>query len=249
MIIDSHVHLKHGDAQRTEYSASEIVRTMDAVGIERSIVFAMSTTTLRSIEMAQAAVRAYPDRLIPYVYALPSYRRAVLEELDEAISDLGFRGIKLHAGECTLAEYIVNPVIELAGRLGVPCLIDCAGRHSAIERMAKQYPKTRIIVAHMGKYLCREEALIDRFITLAEAYGNVYLDLSGVVIPSKIEEAVARVGADRLVFGTDGPHKAPNTVGFARAELDKIESLALDSTDAQAILGGTIAGLLKRKRR
>jgi len=52
MIIDSHVHLKHGDAQRTEYSAEAIVRTMDAVGIDQSIVFAMSTTTRRSIEMA-----------------------------------------------------------------------------------------------------------------------------------------------------------------------------------------------------
>ena len=45
MIIDSHVHLKHGDAQKTEYSAETIVKTMDAVGIDQSVVFAMSTTT------------------------------------------------------------------------------------------------------------------------------------------------------------------------------------------------------------
>lgn len=34
MIIDSHVHLKHGDVQRMEYSAKTIVRTMDEVGID-----------------------------------------------------------------------------------------------------------------------------------------------------------------------------------------------------------------------
>ena len=49
MIVDSHVHLKHGDAERTEYTADEIVATMDAAAIDRSVVFAMSTTTLRSI--------------------------------------------------------------------------------------------------------------------------------------------------------------------------------------------------------
>ena len=66
MIIDSHVHLKHGDAERTEYAPDEIVRVMDAVGIDKSVVFAMSTTTARSVEMAEAAVARFPDRLIPY---------------------------------------------------------------------------------------------------------------------------------------------------------------------------------------
>ena len=60
MIIDSHVHLKHGDAQKTEYSAETIVETMDAVGIDKSIVFAMSTTASRSIEMAKEAIGKFP---------------------------------------------------------------------------------------------------------------------------------------------------------------------------------------------
>jgi predicted TIM-barrel fold metal-dependent hydrolase len=244
MIIDSHVHLKHGDAQKTEYSAQEIVRVMDATGIDRSIVFAMSTTTRRSVEMAQQAVIRYPQRLIPYAYALPSYERATLRELDQAITELGFRGIKIHAGECSLAEYVVDPVIELAGHRGVPCLIDCLGRDWPIARMAHKYPETRIIVAHLGKYLCEDEALIDRFIHLAEQHDSLLLDLSGVVLTHKVPEAVARLGSDRLLFGTDGPHQAPDTVGFARAALGQIRGLGLDPADESAILGGTIARLL-----
>lgn len=244
MIMDSHVHLKHGDAQRTEYSAETIVRTMDAVGIDKSVVFAMSTTTRRSIEMAQKAAQEFPHRLIPYVYALPSYERAVLEELEEAISKLGFRGIKLHVGECTLAGYVTDPVTELAGRYGVPCLIDCAGRVDAVKRMAETFPRTKIIIAHLGRYLCRDEALIDRFIGLAEEYFNLFLDVSGVVIAHKIEEAVDRVGSHRVIFGTDGPHEAPDTTGYARAELGKIRSIGLGLEDKEAILGGTLARLL-----
>jgi predicted TIM-barrel fold metal-dependent hydrolase len=244
MIIDSHVHLKHGDAQKTEYSASSIVRTMDAVGIDRSVVFAMSTTARRSIEMARQAVDRYPQRLIPYAYALPSYERAVLDELDRALTAFGFRGIKIHAGECSLADYIVDPVIALAGRRGVPCLIDCLGRDGPIERMARKYPQTAIIVAHLGRYLCEDEALIERFLRLAETHDSLILDLSGVVLPHKILEAVARVGADRLVFGTDGPHGAPDTAGYARAALEQIRALGLAPADEGAILGGTIARLL-----
>lgn len=245
MIIDSHVHLKHRDAAKTEYSADEIVRTMDAVGIDRSVVFAMSTTTRRSIEMALDAVRQYPRRLIPYVYALPSYERLVIEELEHALGELGFRGIKVHVGECSLAEYVIDPVLALAARHGAPCLIDCRGHHWALERMARDHPQCTLIVAHLGKYLCQDESLIDRFIGLAEQYPNMVLDLSGVVLPLKIVDAVARVGAGRCVFGTDGPHLAPDTAGYARAALDQIRGLGLDLEDERAVLGGTIARLLE----
>jgi predicted TIM-barrel fold metal-dependent hydrolase len=245
MIIDAHVHLKHGDAQKTEYSAETIVETMDAAGIAKSVVFAMSTTTRRSIEMARAAVEKSPDRLIPYAYALPSYERPVLKELEEAITRLSFRGIKLHVGECTLAEYVTDPVMELAGHLGVPCLIDCGGRDSAIEQIATRFPRTNIIVAHFGRYLCRDEAILERFIRLAEAYARIYLDASGVVIPGKIAEAVRRIGAHRVIFGTDGPQKPPDTKAFARSELDRIRSLKLSPDEENMVLGGAIAALLK----
>jgi predicted TIM-barrel fold metal-dependent hydrolase len=244
MIVDSHVHLKHGDAAKTEYTAGEIVRTMDVVGIDRSVVFAMSTTTRRSIEMALDAVRHYPGRLIPYAYALPSYERPVIQELEHALSDLGFRGIKIHVGECSLEPYVIDSVLALAARYGAPCLIDCSGRDPAIERMAPAHPHCTLIVAHLGKYLSEDEALIDRFIGLAERFPNIVLDLSGVVLTHKISDAVDRVGAGRCVFGTDGPHLAPDTVGYARAALAQIHDLGLSPDDEGAVLGGTIGALL-----
>lgn len=244
MIIDSHCHLKHGDAQKTEYSAETIVKIMDSVGIDKSVVFAMSTTTSHSIEMAKEAVDKFPDRLIPYVYALPSYSDIVLNQLEQAISILGFRGIKIHAGECTLAEYVIDPVIDLAGKSGVPCLIDCLGRYEAIDRIAEKFSQTKIIVAHFGQYLCTDESLIERFIRLAEKYDNVLLDTSGVIIAGKIKEAVKRIGAGRVIFGIDGPHESPDLITFARVEIDKIRMLNLDPQDETAILGRNVAELL-----
>ncbi|MEM1602235.1 MAG: amidohydrolase family protein [Candidatus Bathyarchaeia archaeon] len=244
MIVDAHVHLKHGDVYRTEYSPETIVETMNGAGIDLSIVFAISTTTRRSIEMALEARRKFPERLIPFVYALPSYERPVIEELRYAIVDLGFKGIKIHAGECSLAEYIIDPVISLAENLKVPCLIDCVGRHLDIKRIAECFPNAKIIVAHFGKYLCEDEGLIDKFISLAEAHENIYLDTSGVLLTHKIREAAEKVGSNRIVFGTDGPQREPDTVSFTIKEVRKIKSLNLKTEDEENILGRTILEIL-----
>ena len=244
IVVDSHVHLKHGDAARTEYPLEVIIRTMDEVGIQKSVVFAMSTTTKRSIEMAEAVVKKYPDRLIPYVYALPNYERPVLREIEDAVARRGFRGIKIHVGECTLAEYVVDPVLKLAGKHGVPCLIDLGGRYADAQRIVQAFPGTKVIIAHMGRYLCTDSRLIDQFIGLAEKHENAVLDVSGVVLVPKVEEAVRRIGSRRLLWGTDGPDRKPDTVTFARRELDKIRQLSLSEADKANILGKNILKLL-----
>lgn len=244
-VVDCHVHLKHGDVAGTEYSPEAIIEIMDRVKIDQSVVFAMSTTTRHSVEMAEAAVKKYPQRLIPFVYALPSYERPVVKELEEAISERKFRGIKLHAGECKLAEYIVDPVLALAGNLQVPCLIDCGGNLAAARRMAEGFPKTVLIFAHMGRYLSTDKGLVDQFIRMAEEFGNVVLDVSGVVLAEMISEAVRRIGSARLAWGTDGPHPKPDLAAFARNELDKIRQLELSPDDTRNLLGGTILRLLR----
>ena len=204
LVIDSHAHLKHGDAAKTEYSAKAIVEVMDATGIDRSIVFAMSTTTRRSIEMGEAAVEQFPDRLIPYVYALPSYERPVIQELDDALRGKRFRGIKIHAGECRLREYIIDPVFKLAAKHGAACLVDATGDARVARRLAVSFPETTFLFAHMGAYMSRNRDMVDAFIRLAEEFDNVLLDTSAVALVYKMEEGgregrrrEARVGYGR----------------------------------------------------
>jgi predicted TIM-barrel fold metal-dependent hydrolase len=247
-VIDSHVHLKHGDAARTEFPARVIVEVMNQAGIDQSIVFAMCTTTKRSIEMAEHAVAEYPDRLIPYAYALPHYERPVIKELESALAGRLFRGIKVHAGECTLAEYIIDPVLKLAGRFDVPCLIDAAGNHAAAQRLARTFPENHLIFAHMGAYGTKNAKLVDSFIRLAEEHRRVRLDLSGVALEAKIGEAVRRLGAGKLVWGTDGPYAHPDLVTFARDELEKVRRLPISQAEKDDILGGNIARLVKVAR-
>jgi predicted TIM-barrel fold metal-dependent hydrolase len=243
MIIDSHVHLKHGDTAATECPAETIVQVMDAVGIDRSVVFAMSTDTRRSIEMAVDAVAQYPDRLIPYAYALPHYERPVIEELAEAIR-AGFRGVKLHIGECRLTSHLADPVFRLAGETGVPCLVDFGGDLATAERLATDFPETKLIIAHFGRYLCTDPALLRSCVALAERRSNVWLDASGVVVPWIIAEGVGRLGAGRILWGSDGPHVMPDLFTFALAPIRQIKALGLNPEDEAMILGGTAEKLL-----
>lgn len=254
-IIDSHCHLKHGDREKIEYTPEVIVEIMDKVGIDRSIVFAMSTTTKDSIVRAEAAVKKFPDRLIPYVYALPNYERSALKEIEDVLDKGLFRGIKIHKGECTLAEYVIDPVLKVAGKYKVPCLIDLGGDLETATRMARSFPGTTFIIAHMGRYLSKDQKLLDSFITLAENFPNVFLDLSGVIVPEKVVEAVKRIGSIRLFWGIDGPHPFPELVEHAqylpdlitnaRTELNRITQLNLSAEDESNILGQSITRLLR----
>ncbi|WP_437200944.1 amidohydrolase family protein [Planctomicrobium sp. SH664] len=243
-IIDCHVHLKHGDIAGTEWQAGQIVELLDQTGIDKAIVFAMKTTTARSIEMAAAAVKEYPDRLIPFLYGLPSYEGPVLQQVEQAVTEQGFRGIKIHVGECSLAEYIIDPLLRLAGTFPIPCLIDVSGNSTTAARMARSFPNTPLWFAHMGKYNSTNATQIDEFIRVAKDHDNVWLDLSAVGLPEKIEEAADLLGAERLLWGTDGPYKHPTTVEYVQSEMNKVLKSKLSQSQQDLILGGNVRRLL-----
>ena len=186
--------------KRPSTRAEAIVRAMDGAGIGKSVVFAMATTTERSTQMVRDAIRQFPDRLVPYAYALPRYDRAVLPELEQALAEFGCKGIKLHLGECTVESYVADSVFDLAARYQAPCLIDFGGRLELCASVVAAYPQTTIIICHLGRYLSTDEAQTDAFIRVAEEHPNALLDASGVVLLGKIEEAAQRVGAERILW-------------------------------------------------
>ncbi len=218
---------------------------MDQAGIDKTVVFAMCASSSRAIEMAHEAHTIFPDRLIPYAYALPHIAESAIQHVERAVSDLGFPGIKIHGGEARLAEYIIDPIFELAAHHKVPCLVDFVGRVEDAQRIAETFPQTTIIVAHFGQYLSTNRNLIDSFINLAEKHENIILDTSGVVLSWKISKAIQRIGSERITFGIDGPHPYPTLITYAKEEIEKIQSLPISDTDKQNLFWNTIARLLK----
>ena len=247
MICDSHCHLKHGNVARTEYAPEKIVEIMDEAGIEKSVVFAMSTTSERATDLAHEAAQKFPDRLIPYAYAQPHIADSAILHIERGVRDLGFRGIKMHVGEVSLTDYIIDPVFELASGYGVPCLVDFGGRMDAARRILKSFPTTTIIMAHFGRYLSTDRGMVESQIALAAEHENAVLDTSGVLLPWAVPEAVRKVGSERMVFAVDGPYPYAHTteVEFATVEIERIRSLPISDADKENIFWNTIARILK----
>lgn len=234
MIVDCHVHLKGGDVDRTESGPGRIVGVMDAAGIDRAVVFAMCETTRAATERVAAALAEFPDRLIGFAYAIAGFDTNVVDDLKEAV-DRGCRGIKLHAGETSLRPWVVDPLFAFAADSSVPILLDAKGDYSNVERLSREFPATNLICAHLGNM---SEPNTRRIIDLAKDRANLFLDTSYVRMTQYIGRAIETAGADKVLFGSDGPDVN------VKVELFKIRVLELAGADEQLVLGGNVLRLV-----
>lgn len=240
MIIDAHVHIKGGDVYRREFPPELIVKQMDEAGIDKSIVFSICLPSRESNDLTLKAVNKFPHRLIGFAHVLPQEGGIAVIELERAVKELGFKGLKLHAGEFT-QEYgftakLLEPVLEKAVKLGIPVLLDPIGKFDPIVEIVNMFSELKLIVAHMGSH--NNEIIVSKFIGLARKCENLYLETSWSDIPWKIKEAVEYAGADKLIFGSDGPLYHP------LVELTKIRILKLPKEEEEKILGKNILRLL-----
>ncbi|MGH3160194.1 MAG: amidohydrolase family protein, partial [Streptosporangiaceae bacterium] len=145
------------------------------------------------------------------VWADPSLPGAVAKTR-EFLGIEGFCGIKLHP---LLDGYpadapVVWPVAELALEYGVPVLVHCGHAPFSLpwqaERLAARYPQLKMVLGHMGHGTI---TYIDAAIEAAERHPNIWLETSGMPMGPKIREAVTRVGAARVMFGSDSPCHHP----------------------------------------
>ena len=160
-------------------------------------------------------------------------------EIDRCVNQLGFVGIKLHT-----IGHALNPmstdgatVFEAGREFGVPVMIHTgpgipfADPGMAAPR-ARQFPDVTIILAHAGWSIFSGSA-----IAVAEQYDNVYLEPSWCRV-SDIVPMVSRVGAGRIMFGSDDARNI-------QPELARYEAAGLSAGDLDRILGGTAAEVFR----
>ena len=184
------------------------------------------------------ACAAYPEKLYGFFFINPN-DPGVMEELSGAISVPCWKGIKM-----AQRQYPVDlggERMRQIGRFGcehsLPVFIHLGFVKETydIEPLASALPDLRIIVAHLGiQYF-------DKALNWVRRYKNVYLDTSSNFATSKmVETAVRRVGAERLVMGSDSP-----ILGDQPAALDKIRSARIGDAEKALIMGENLAGLLR----
>ena len=226
--------------------AAQCVRRLDEAGIEKGVVMTIvdaPEVNPRALELIAEACAAYPGRLEAFARVHPWYGDRAVALLEHAITDLGFKGLKLHP-VTTIAHPAGADTIRLiraAAAHGAPTLFHCGDEPLttplAVERAAVRCPEATIILGHMGGYFHVDEA-----IEAAERRPNLVLETSAMPYPAKIAEAVARVGPERVLYASDGPACSP------RIEVEKVRLAGLDAGAERLVLGENAARLLDRVR-
>lgn len=158
-----------------------------------------------------SAMKRHPGVIKGFAFINPGYVKEALFEIDRCVNELGMIGIKLY-NQYFLSDPVVHTVIEKCIELDIPILEHAGklnlypspqptisdGTHFA--KTALEYPEAVIIMAHIGgggDWQWSLKAIADS--------PNIYTDISGSVYDEGIiEQTVGYLGADRVLFGTDG---------------------------------------------
>lgn len=242
MIIDSHTHVDEAPNYGWFDPPETIIRLMDEARIDKAVVMTYRDAPgpeERIIEYIAEAVQRYPDRLMGYARMDPRYGDEAVELFDRAINDYKLRGLKLHP-----VSYVMHPaseptlaLIRHAAHLGVPTLFHCGDEEFSlplqISEAAEAVPEAKIILGHMGGYFHVRDA-----IRVAERNPNLILETSAMPYPKMIKEAVTKLGAERILYASDGPGCDP------LLEVEKIRRAGLTPDEEALLFRGNIERLL-----
>jgi len=244
MIIDCHCHAGEGDGFTGPWDTSApldaYLRRARRAGITHTVVFsAFHSDYAAGNRRVAEIVAAHPDRLLGFAFVNPRADQGrVRAMVATAVERHGFCGIKVHQHD----GRITREICETARHFGLPVLYDVMGETTAIDLVAREYPDVRFIIPHLGSFADdyrAQVAVIDLLVRLP----NVHADTSGVRRFDLLEQAVARAGAGKILFGSDGPWLHPGV------ELAKIRALDLAPEDAQKVLGGNLLRLIGARGR
>jgi predicted TIM-barrel fold metal-dependent hydrolase len=245
MIVDFHTHVDEVPTLGWHLPVEDVLAQLDQAGIDRGVVMTIVDAPVHragALEDLAAACAGSAGRLYAFARVHPWHEQAPAL-VAHAIDDLGFRGVKLH-GVSTLAHPGSEPVLRLlrvAADRGVPVMFHCGDDPFTtpfeLADAARGVPDAVVVLAHTGGYAHTEDA-----ISVAEDLPNVYVDTSAMPYPAAIKDAVRRMGAERVLFGSDAPG-CP-----APIELAKVRMAGLGDADLGLVLGGNALRLLEGAR-
>ncbi len=159
------------------------------------------------------AIKRHPQHIRGMCFVIPGHYQMALDEINRCL-DSGMIGIKLY-NQYRINDPAVFPVIELAIERKVP-ILEHAGYLHAREDLDSQplishgehfaevsarYPEAMLIHAHIGGGGDWEHTVS----AMRHGSPNLYCDVSGSNLDDgQVEWAVAEMGAESVLFGTDG---------------------------------------------
>jgi len=247
----------HGRADRDAIleigrSPEALLRWLDTQAIERACIINYVSPEVMGFtpdvnHWAAGYVRGHTDRLVAFGSVHPRFASDPASEV-ERLRNLGIRALKVHPPHQLLAAnaYAVAgldgqaAIYTAAERLGMPVMFHTGtsvfpGARNrfadpmAVDDVATDFPRLRIVLAHGGRPLYMETCFF-----LVRRHPNVWMDVSGIP-PLRLLELFPRLEsiASKVLWGTDWPSPG---VRSPRRNVEEFRSLPLPADVQQRIL-------------
>lgn len=249
-VIDADCHISSRSVA-SEIGVDELLRRMDAAGIDRAICWPM-VSYVREMASDNAAIyagwKAHPDRIIPFCGVNPKLGlEEAKDELRRCIEVYGVRGVKLNGAR---DSYYIDdpefslPLIEIASEAGIALAFHCGANDFEkthpyrIAKVSTIHPDMVILVVHMGGsgYPNLHDAVID-----LAAQHLTWLLIDSEADYRKVHKALQVLGVDRICYGSDTPF-CPMRFEWG---LRQVIYQDLCATDKAKVFGGNIARALQ----
>lgn len=224
--IDAHAHIGYiGGWADVGITGEELIAQMDRFEIEKTVLCHEDNDIVYNM------IKKWPDRIVGAVYVNP-FNQKTVDDMEKYLQ-LGFKAVKLNPlrhAYCADTETL-DPILEKAKEAEVPvCIHSGHPPYSLpwqIGLLAERHPDVKIMMIHMGH---GHGVYIDAALKMARKYDNIWLEMSGMPMPSKIREAYETVGHNRIMFGTDTPFHDPSV------EIQKVLVSGVDQEGIEKIL-------------
>jgi len=231
-----------------ESTAEDLLESMQHLGIARALVIPHPPLmpSPRVYEITQSH-----EQLLPVIH-VGKDSSTVTQDIEEGVSH-GAVAIKLHPASDGLGPDSVHyrDILDLADQHELPVILHTGCFHTHVlyrgpefgdptqfESWFSEFPRVNFILAHMNMH--EPDVAID----LASRFENLWLETSWQPAEA-IGEAVRRVGAERVLFGTDWPLLGSNQgIGLQRIA-QALDANFLTWEDTQKILASNSMQLFK----
>jgi predicted TIM-barrel fold metal-dependent hydrolase len=247
VVVDGHTHFAGPGKGLPPNSVEDLMSVMDGNGIDAVVTCAPYSSIGEDFTYDEAngfiaeSMKAAPGRIIGFIRVNPHLQEHALKSIREGVTMHGFRGVKYHPRNEAFpinSEELSYPLAELAAKLRVPILIhtgepDTYGyaQPTLVGDLADSFPDLTLIIGHMGKRLYEDAILV------ATWFENVLLETS-FRSPRDIARAVRKVGADRVIYGSDMPF------GIPEIEMLKVRVCDISEEEKEMVLGDNVARIL-----
>lgn len=243
----------------TTMAAEELVRWLDAQGVDKVLLKCSDTETTLGARYPMSKlheyVRRHRDRLLATAGVDPHKGMVAVRELEEAVRAFGFKAANLNPFELELHanDKKFYPIYAKCVELDIPVLLHTSfnltrnisldfGRPIYLDEVAKDFPELKIVAVHGGWPWVLE------MVAVCWKYPNVYIEISGtmpkyIMTPNTGWDPLLVYGngllQDRVLWGSNWPMIEP------RESIEWVRKFPLKEDVKRKWLGENAVHLLK----